>query len=68
MSETSPLQIVDDDRLTLSLAEAAIRLGVHRTSLRAAIDRGEIRAVRLGRRWLVPRDAIDELLAQRSDR
>jgi excisionase family DNA binding protein len=47
---------------TLSLAEAAFVLGVHRLTLRAAIERGEIRAVRVGRRWLVPRSAIADFL------
>ena len=52
-----------DRRLALTISEAAVRLGVHRETLRAAIDRGEIPAVRLGRRWLVPIAAIDQLLA-----
>jgi excisionase family DNA binding protein len=55
----------NDERLVLSLAEAAARLGLHRQSLRAAIDRGDLRAVRVGRKWLVPVDAIDELLTGR---
>lgn len=54
-----------EERLVLTLAEAAARLGLHRQSLRAAIDRGDLRAVRVGRKWLVPVDAIDELLAGR---
>ena len=48
--------------VTLSIAEAASRLGIHRQTLRAAIERGDLRAVRIGRRWLVPVAAIDELL------
>src|SRR5579863_6831117 len=46
----------------VSIEEAARRLGVHRDTVRAAIDRGEIRAARLGRRWLVPLAALDHLL------
>ncbi len=45
-----------------TIAEAAARLGIHRQTLRAAIERGDVRAVRIGRRWLVPVAAIDELL------
>ncbi|MGA2806304.1 MAG: helix-turn-helix domain-containing protein [Acidimicrobiales bacterium] len=47
----------------LTIGQAAIRLGVHRETLRAAIERGEIPAARLGRRWLVPVAALDRLLA-----
>jgi excisionase family DNA binding protein len=55
------------ERLAVNLAEAASLLGLHRASLRAAIDRGEIWAVRVGRRWLVPESAIRELLASRTE-
>lgn len=51
-----------DEPIVLSIAEAAARLGIHRQTLRAAIERGDLRAVRIGRRWLVPIAAIDELL------
>ena len=51
-----------DEPIAVSIAEAAARLGIHRQTLRAAIERGDLRAVRIGRRWLVPVAAIDELL------
>lgn len=54
-----------DERLVLTIAEAAARLGIHRQTLRAAIERGDLRAVRVGRRWLIPVAAIDELLGGR---
>jgi len=54
------------ERQALTIGEAARRLGVHRQTLRAAIDRGEVPAARLGRRWLVPITAIDDLLAGRA--
>jgi excisionase family DNA binding protein len=38
-------------------------LGLHRQTLAAAIRRGELPAVRLGRKVLVPRTALDRLLA-----
>jgi excisionase family DNA binding protein len=47
----------------LTIGEAALRLGVHRETLRAAIERGEIPAARLGRRWLVPVAVLDRLLS-----
>lgn len=51
------------ERQALTIGEAAQRLGVHRETLRAAIERGEVPAARLGRRWLVPVAALDELLS-----
>ena len=54
-----------DEPIVLSIAEAAARLGIHRQTLRAAIERGDVHAVRVGRRWLIPVAAIDELLGAR---
>lgn len=54
------------ERFVLTVDETAIRLGLHRHSVRAAIDRGELYAVKLGRRWLVPVEALDDLLRGRS--
>ena len=53
---------VHEERQALTIGEAARRLGVHRETLRAAIERGEVPASRLGRRWLVPIAAIEDLL------
>jgi excisionase family DNA binding protein len=50
---------------TLTIADAAALLGIHRQTLRAAIERGDLRAIRIGRRWLVPVAAINELLEGR---
>ena len=46
----------------LSVNETAERLGVHPQTVRAMIKRGDLRAVRAGRRLLVPVRAIDEYL------
>jgi excisionase family DNA binding protein len=51
-------------RKTLSISEVADVLGLHRMSVRSAIARGEIPALRIGNRWLIPRAAIDHLLAR----
>ena len=51
------------ERQALTIGEAAQLLGVHRETLRAAIDRGEVPAARLGRRWLIPIAALDDLLS-----
>ncbi len=52
----------DVDRLTLSVSEAAAVLGISRTSAYECVRSGELRAIRLGRRLVVPRVAIEELL------
>jgi excisionase family DNA binding protein len=52
------------ERWTLTVTEAAVLLGVGRNTCYAAIARGELPAVRLGRRLLVPRIALEKLLAE----
>ena len=49
--------------LTVSVGDAAVLLGISRTSAYECVRSGELRAIRLGRRLVVPRVAIDELLA-----
>lgn len=60
MSTSVPAPV---ERQALTIGEAAHRLGVHRETLRSAIERGEIPAARIGRRWLVPVAALDDLLS-----
>jgi excisionase family DNA binding protein len=49
-------------RLTFTVPEAARLLGIARGSAYAAIQRGELNAVRIGKRLLVPRAALQRLL------
>ena len=56
------VSVSDSQRLAYSIREAALCLGVHPLTVRAAISRGELRTIRLGRRILIPRAAVDELL------
>ena len=51
-----------NERLTMSVEEAARVLGIGRSSCYEAVARGEIRSVRVGRRRLIPRWVIDEML------
>ena len=51
-----------DTRQTLTVEEAAQVLGIGRNSTYEAIKRGEIPALRLGRRLVVPRQALEQLL------
>jgi excisionase family DNA binding protein len=57
------VSVSESQRLAYSIREAAACLGVHPLTVRAAISRGELRTIRLGRRILIPRSAVDELLA-----
>jgi len=52
------------DRQTLTVEEAATLLGIGRNSAYQAIARGELPALRLGRRLLVPRAALERHLAE----
>lgn len=49
-------------KLVYSVRETAELLGVHANTIRRAIERGELRAVRLGDRVLIPRNEIWRLL------
>ncbi len=49
-------------RLTLTVEEAAERLGISRTLAYEAVRRGEIPSIRIGRRILVPASRLDDLL------
>jgi excisionase family DNA binding protein len=50
------------ERLTLTVEEAAAMLGISRAFAYEAVNRGEIPHIRIGRRILVPRSALDRLL------
>ena len=55
-------------RLAFTVEEARDRLGLSRGLIYEAIRRGEIPSIRIGRRILVPRVALEQLLYQgRSD-
>ena len=52
----------DLSRLTYSVEETARRLGVGRSSAYEAIRRGELPIIRVGRRLLVSRVALERML------
>ncbi len=54
---------MDKEKLTLTVAEAAKCLGICRNSAYEAITRGEIPVIRIGKRLLVPKAALEVLLA-----
>lgn len=51
-----------DVRLTYTIDEAAVLLGVSRNFAYAQVEKGAIPSVRLGRRRLIPRAALEKLL------
>jgi excisionase family DNA binding protein len=51
------------ERLTLSVEEAAIALGISRASAYEAVHRGEIPHIKIGRRMLIPRASLDRMLS-----
>jgi excisionase family DNA binding protein len=53
---------VDVERETYSVLEAARVLGISRSGAYGAVYRGEIPALRIGQRIVVPRKALRELL------
>ncbi len=53
---------MDNDRLTLTVEEAAQLLGISRALGYELVARGELPSVRLGRRIVVPRRALDAML------
>lgn len=55
------------ERLVLTVEEAAERLGVSRGLGYAAARNGEIPVIRIGRRILVPRGALEAMLSGRQN-
>lgn len=53
-----------DDKLCLSVNEVAIILGLSRNATYQAIRRGQIPSIRVGKRILVPRVALQAMLTQ----
>ncbi len=50
------------ERLTYSIEEAGQALGIGKDSVYELTRRGELRSVRVGRRILIPRAAVEEYL------
>lgn len=50
-------------RQTLTVSEAGRLLGIGRNSAYEAVRRGQLYAIRLGRRLVVPRSVVERLLS-----
>jgi len=57
-----------EDRLVFTVEEAAQLLGISRSFAYEAVQRGEIPSMRIGRRILVPKAALERFLASAHDR
>ena len=57
----------DQQRATLTVDEAALRLGIGRNAAYDAVKCGEIPSIRIGRRLLVPVAALERMLAGEAD-
>lgn len=51
------------ERLTLTVEESAKALGIGRSAAYEAIRRGDIPSIRIGKRLVVPKVALERLLA-----
>lgn len=54
---------MEEERLTLTVGECAKILGIGRQLTYDKVKTGEIPVIRIGRRLLVPRRALEKLLA-----
>lgn len=55
---------MDDNKLTLSVEEAAKVLGIGRNLCYDKVKTGEIPAIRIGKRLLVPKKALEKFLEE----
>jgi len=53
-----------EDKLTLSIEEAAKVLGIGRNLCYECVKTGEIPVIKIGRRLLVPKKALEKLLEE----
>lgn len=57
------MAITEHDRVTLNVTECAARLGISRGLCYRLLREGRLPMLRLGRRLLVPRKALEDMLA-----
>jgi single-strand DNA-binding protein len=57
---------IEARRMTYSVEEAAAILGVSKSKIYGSVRNGELRGVQVGRRVVVPCDAVEKLLGPRS--
>lgn len=62
MSDLAPAVQAEVERLAYSPAELAAKLGCTRQHIQNLVARNELRSVKLGRKRLIPRHVVDQLL------
>ena len=60
--------MVEQERVTLSIEEAAGMLGISRAHAYELVRRGALPRLRLGRRVVIPRKALEEFVEAATDR
>jgi excisionase family DNA binding protein len=65
---SDPAELLLGERLALTVSEAGSLLGISRALAYELVARGELPSIRLGRRLVVPKVAILELLGLRPRR
>jgi excisionase family DNA binding protein len=63
-SEVDMKQKTDDERLTYTIEECARLLGIGRNMAYERAKTGEIPVLKIGKRFLVPKRALDKLLEE----
>jgi len=58
-----PEDIVTAERRTITVPEAGVQLGISRNAAYEAVARGEIPSIRIGKRLVVPKAALDRMLS-----
>ena len=56
------VNVVSDERMLLTVVEAARRLGIGRSSMYRLLDAGEVRSIHVGRSHRIPVDALSEFV------
>jgi len=56
---------MDEERMAVPIPEAARRLSCSPRTVQRLIDRGTLRAVKVGRVWRIPVEGIHEFLGNR---
>jgi excisionase family DNA binding protein len=62
MPKLKPKKPPAPEAVTITVDEAALRLRIGRNQAYEAVRRGDIPAIRVGARWLVPTVALERLL------
>ena len=60
--------MTNEERLVYTVEEAGKLLGIGRSAAYEAARTGELPVIRIGRRWLVSKQALDRMLSEAGQR